>query len=283
MRTLYVSDLDGTLLRRDQRISGYTARTINRLVGEGMLFSYATARSLITARKATAGLEARIPLILYNGAFIMDNATDQILLDNFFEKDAFSGILGELLDGGVCPIVYGLHERYEQFRYLKEEINREVSAFVESRQGDPRDTPVWTAEELAGGNPFYITCIGSEEQLSPYHERYRERYHCVYQKDIYTGDQWLEIMPASKAQAALQLKEHLNCGRMVAFGDGLNDKDLFEAADECYAVENAAEALKARATGVIGSNEEDSVAKWLEAHFHGVQQTAKEAEHEQNG
>ena len=45
MRTLYVSDLDGTLLRSDERTSGYTNRTVNRLVGEGMLFSYATARS----------------------------------------------------------------------------------------------------------------------------------------------------------------------------------------------------------------------------------------------
>lgn len=40
MRTLYVSDLDGTLLRSDERTSGYTNRTVNRLVGEGMLFSY---------------------------------------------------------------------------------------------------------------------------------------------------------------------------------------------------------------------------------------------------
>ena len=60
MRTLYVSDLDGTLLRSDERTSGYTNRTVNRLVGEGMLFSYATARSFQTARKVTAGLEAEI-------------------------------------------------------------------------------------------------------------------------------------------------------------------------------------------------------------------------------
>lgn len=39
MSNLYVSDLDGTLLR------------INSLVDKGMLFSYATARSLITAKK----------------------------------------------------------------------------------------------------------------------------------------------------------------------------------------------------------------------------------------
>ena len=50
---------------------------------------------------------------------------------------------------------------------------------------------------------------------------------------------------------------------MVVFGDGKNDMDMFEMADECYAVENAAEELKAIATGVIGKNDEDAVARWL--------------------
>ena len=62
MKTLYVSDLDGTLLRSDETISEYTAQTINRLTTEGMLFSYATARSYHTAKKVTKGLEAKIPL-----------------------------------------------------------------------------------------------------------------------------------------------------------------------------------------------------------------------------
>ena len=56
MKSLYISDLDGTLLRSDARTSEYTNRTINALVERGMLFSYATARSYLTACKVTAGL-----------------------------------------------------------------------------------------------------------------------------------------------------------------------------------------------------------------------------------
>ena len=52
----------------------------------------------------------------------------------------------------------------------------------------------------------------------------------------------------------------------MAFGDGKNDIDMFELADESYAVENAAPQLKAVATGIIGGNNEDGVAKWLLAH-----------------
>ena len=51
LNTLYVSDLDGTLLRSNETISEYTSNIINSLIDRGMFFSYATARSLITAKK----------------------------------------------------------------------------------------------------------------------------------------------------------------------------------------------------------------------------------------
>lgn len=52
MSDLYVSDLDGTLLRSNEVTSKYTNQVINSLVEEGMIFSYATARSLVTAKKS---------------------------------------------------------------------------------------------------------------------------------------------------------------------------------------------------------------------------------------
>ena len=85
MTTLYVSDLDGTLLRSNETTSEYTNSIINGLADRGMIFSYATARSLITAKKVTNGIKAKIPLIVYNGAFIIDNVTDDILVANYFE------------------------------------------------------------------------------------------------------------------------------------------------------------------------------------------------------
>lgn len=68
---------------------------------------------------------------------------------------------------------------------------------------------------------------------------------------------------ASKANAVRQLKQMFQCDRVVAFGDGVNDLDMFRMADECYAMENAVPELKSIATGVISSNNEDGVARWL--------------------
>jgi len=72
-------------------------------------------------------------------------------------------------------------------------------------------------------------------------------------------------LAASKSNAIKQLKELLECDRLVVFGDGKNDIDMFELADESYAVENAHEDLKRYATEVIGANDDDAVAKWLAA------------------
>lgn len=265
MKTLYVSDLDGTLLRSDETISAYTSEVINRLTSEGMIFSYATARSYITAKKVTKGLDAKIPLIVYNGAFVIDNVTEEILLSNYFD-DRVKEVFEALFRCQIFPIVYSYREGAEKFSFIREKCTQGMIDFLNSREGDIRSNPVLTTEDLIQGKCFYITCIDEPEKLVPFYEKYRDEFHCVYQKDIYTNAQWLEIMPkaASKANAIGQLKKLLMCDNVVAFGDGKNDMDMFEIADQGYAVENAVDELKAIATAVIGSNNQDGVARWME-------------------
>lgn len=270
MRTLYVSDLDGTLIRRDERTSDITNRTINSLVDRGMLFSYATARSSYTARNVTKGLTAAIPIIVYNGALIMEKAAGRVLHGNFFGEAAVS-LIDDLTSAGVYPIVYSFIGGAEKFSFIPDKITPECLSFIMTRIPDVRYDPVYTVPALTRGDVFYIACIGDGEKLDMMYAKYRDIFRCVRQDDIYSGDPWLEIMPltASKSNAAVQLKEMLGCDRLVAFGDGINDIDLFMAADEAYAVENAVPELKKHATAVIPSNEDDGVARWLIENFRG--------------
>ena len=55
--TLYVSDLDGTLMRNDEKLSEYTIKTLNELLRQGLPFTFATARSIESARVITGELE----------------------------------------------------------------------------------------------------------------------------------------------------------------------------------------------------------------------------------
>ena len=68
---------------------------------------------------------------------------------------------------------------------------------------------------------------------------------------------------ATKANAIGKLKKMWGCERVVSFGDAVNDIPMFRISDECYAVANAVEELKAMADGVIGDNDSDAVARWL--------------------
>ena len=268
MKTLYVSDLDGTLLRNNERTSDFTNSVINDLTERGMIFSYATARSLITAKKATKGMVAKIPLIVYNGAFVIDNITEYILVANYFDPSVYE-VIDDLLENKVYPIVYAYINGKEKFSFVPELCTEGMLKFLNSRKGDVRTNVVNSVADLKSGNLFYITCIDEPYKLKPLYEKYKNEFHCVYQTDIYTNEQWLEILPSkvSKANAVRQLKSLLQCEKIVAFGDGKNDIDMFELADESYAVENAHEDLKKYATGIILSNEEDGVAQWLAKNF----------------
>lgn len=268
MKILYVSDLDGTLLRSDETLSDYTCKTINKLVDEGMMFSYATARSYQTAHKATKGLDAKFPLIVYNGTMVVNNSDASILICNYF-KDDDKRILDELLSAEIYPIVYAFIDGVEKFSYVKDRCNDSMQMFLNTRKNDVRENPVYCTDDLYIGEIFYITCIDEKGKLEPFYHKYMDKYNCVFDIDLYTKKQWFEIMPksASKANAIKQLKEYLKCDKVIAFGDGKNDIDMFKIADESYATENAVAELKEIATAVIDSNNNDGVAKWLERGF----------------
>lgn len=265
MKTLYVSDLDGTLLRPDETLSPFTIQTINNLVEKGMLFSYATARSIVTAARVTNGLTTQFPVIVHNGAFIRRPDTGELLASSFFGTK-FSMVLKDLLSHNIYPIVYSLNEGQEKYRYLVEKSTPGMRSFLNTRRGDPREVPVHDPRALFQGKPYYITCIDEPEKLIPLYEKYKDQLRCILYREIYSGDLWLEIMPkdVSKANAIRRLKKILGCERLVVFGDGTNDMDMFQLADEAYAVENAVAELKQIATGIIESNEADGVAKWLQ-------------------
>lgn len=265
-KILYVTDLDGTLLNSNQEISLFSSNTINDFVKHGMIFSYATARSNITASKVTKNITAQIPVIVYNGAFVLDNLTGEVLHSNYFTTNNFNEILELLIENELYPIIYSYMNGVEKFSYLSNNINKGMKHFLDSRKGDIRDNPIACLNDTYKGESFYFTCIDDAKKLFPIYQLLKDKYSCVYQKDIYSGEQWLEIMPpqVNKANAVIQLKEMLDCDKIISFGDGCNDIPMFQISDECYAVNNAVSELKQIATGIIDSNDNDGVAKWLQ-------------------
>lgn len=268
MKTLYVTDLDGTLLNTRDRINPYSIEVINSLVDKGMLFTYATARSLVSASVVTKGLSANIPVIAYNGAFIFHPSTNEILASAGFQKEETDEVIRVLKQYDVSPLVYSYVDGIEKVSWVTDRENEGIRRYLSLRQGDKRLRPLTTPRGLFDGEMFYFTCIGEREELQSIYEIFSkdERYTCTLQQELYRTEYWCEIMPkkATKAEAIRTLKKMWDCDRVVSFGDAINDIPMFQISDECYAVKNAVEELKKIATGIIDSNDEDGVAKWLE-------------------
>ena len=266
-KVLYVTDLDGTLLNQQDRISTFSIQVINELVDKGMLFTYATARSLVSASRVTAGLSTNIPIIAYNGAFIIQPSSGEILSREDFSTEERSIVRDALTRFRISPLVYSYIDGIECVSWVPEEENDGVRRYLSMRKGDKRFRAVSDKKALYEGDIFYFTCIGEKEELMPVYALFSKdsRYRCTLQQELYRPEYWCEIMPAqaSKSNAVTKLKQIWGCTKVISFGDSINDIPMFEASDECYAVSNAVDELKRIATGIIESNNEDGVARWL--------------------
>ncbi|MBQ2810076.1 MAG: HAD family hydrolase [Clostridia bacterium] len=267
-KTLYVTDLDGTLLTNDKKITHFSRRTLDALIERGALITYATARSYVSARQIIGDFEPKIPVIIYNGTFILDLKTGEKLLIDSFSSEDVCEIKALLEKNDIYPFVYATVDGEERFSYVKGHTSLGQEHFLSEHKGDKRENPV-EHNRLYLGEVFHFTIMGDEALLKELCSALEIKYECVCYKEQYSGDWWLEIHPkgASKASAIKKLKALLGAHRVVCFGDGKNDASMFEACDECYAVENADEPLKKIATGIIPSNEDDGVARWLLEHI----------------
>lgn len=265
MKTLYVTDLDGTLLDTTPNTSEYTNKTVNELIKKDMIISVATARSLTSLRLVTKGLELKHPVVVHNGTFIVDPKSGEILHKNVFSKSDAKSLLDYILSLGLCPIVFSLFNGEQKFSYIRETANNATIDFIDERENDKRNRRCYDKRELYDGEIYYFTLVGDDGHLRSLYDKYKENFHCIYHIDMYSNEYWLEIMPknANKSHSVLKLKEMLGCDKIVCFGDGTNDIDMFDIADECYAVENAVPVLREKATKIIDSNYNDGVAKWL--------------------
>jgi hydroxymethylpyrimidine pyrophosphatase-like HAD family hydrolase len=133
MKTLYVTDLDGTLLRSDEQTSDFTNDIINELVSRGLIFSYATARSYATANKVTANLQLRIPVIVFNGTFVIDTDTQNQLISNIFTREETANILNALSENNIYPIVNAFFDGQEKFSYVQGKETPGILDFLEQR------------------------------------------------------------------------------------------------------------------------------------------------------
>lgn len=259
--SLFLSDFDGTLVRKDGTISEKNKTAIEDFRKAGGIFAIVTGRmfSSIRPRLLELGLDDTL-VAAYQGGMIAESCTGRVLKYSAFSHDEVLEIVKYLeQDKKLHLHIYSGDLLFSNFDddYLKlyEKICG-VKAIVS-------DMPL--SEKIISEN-LTVCKVISLLDPSKRQELYR-RLSAVFGErfQVTTSSDWMvEVVPEdAKKSAALDFLSDFYAiprERVAAIGDQLNDLSMIEAAGGKFAVGNAAEELKKIAT-VVASSEEDGVAE----------------------
>lgn len=269
-KTLYVTDLDGTLLNPSGEISENSLKILKEQIDQGTLFSIATARNLQAAKKLINGIPINIPIILNNGIAFYDLNKEQYLKINefpvsqlgklikTFEQHKSYGFMYALKDGDI-HFIYKTLENPSDQEYFNE---RHLLYKERCHQYDD-----FTQVPKDGYTILYFVLYGSLNRITNVEKCVLNipKLTCVPNKNVYKDNYFLDIfsIKASKAIAIQELKQMIKADEVIAFGDNFNDIEMLKAADRSYVPENGIPEAKAVATNVVDSYSQDGVAKFI--------------------
>lgn len=267
-KTLYVTDLDGTLLQNDQTLSAATVCILNELMNRGMLFTYATGRSFNSAASIMQPLHLTLPVITRDGCIIVEPQNNQEIEINRISDKMIRKLRPILAPVMSSCFITTYFKGSELKLYCKRECSEGFKQYLDEHTEDKKLVAVVNESALFENEISFFKFIAGFEELEPIYLQVKDdpELSCFLQKDNYSDAYWFSIYPkcATKAAAIRKLQKQLGCDRLVVFGDSVNDISMCQVATESCAVENAVEELKAVATHIIGSNMADSVARWIQ-------------------
>lgn len=274
MKTLYISDLDGTLLNGAAQLSSYTIEAINSLIQKGIHFSIATARTASTVSKILAPIEFQVPVVLMNGVILYDMAEKKYLNTWYLPSDMVDFIINTTSGHNLTGFLYEIKDN-ALTTYYERLINQGMTEYYTERKFQFQKTFIQTEGFIEADREqvIYYALLDKMEALLPAYEIFKNTpgLATAFYRDIYAPDGlwFLEVFSdrGTKYNAVKALREQFGYEKIVCFGDNLNDLPMFKACDESCAVANAKDEVKAAASHIIESNAEDGVAKWLLGHL----------------
>ena len=270
---LYISDLDGTLLRDDTSISSWAHKELSLLIDQGVHFTIATARSVFSAKQILGELPLELPMVGGNGAYISDFLSGSHHEVKTISAGICQEVLDILLEHDIHPFVT-THGPHQDHLYISRATDPLSKAYLQERieTKDPRLKMVGDIEESLEESVICFTLVGQEERIQEMtkllHQIHPGRLEINYYENHYTpGWYWLNIHDrlSTKANGIKVVAEQAGFGpeNTTVFGDNLNDISMFQWAGRSIAVENARPELKEHAHHIIGSNQVDSVVKFI--------------------
>lgn len=269
--TLYVTDMDGTLLDDEARVSARSAELLGRMSRQGAQITVATARTPASVQVLLSDTGLRLPAIVMTGAALWDLTDCRYSDIRFVGGDAARDIAAEFARHDVHPFTYQLDRDGVMLDvYHTRVMSRAERLFYEPRRELSLKRFIFDEEVEDYGRTVLMFGVGDAVRITTLARVLRQRGDCSVScyPDTYNPEAALiEVFGAgvTKAEAVRQLAARSGVSRVVVFGDNLNDLTMMSVADEAVAVANAHPDVLAAAHHRIGPNTEDSVALFIEA------------------
>lgn len=243
MRHLFVSDIDGTLLRRDVPLTPQVTAAAREYVSAGGLLSICTGRSLPAACETALALGVNAPCILYGGAAIYSFQQRKYLCSRPFQWDVMRAVRSVLAQNADISVqvftldaVYVLHRNDRLSRW----------GVLEENTG-----PVRSPNEVVGPVMKLVMCCDDPSRLE-FCRRFFPPEYCNY---AFASRTFVDVVAAGLGKGdALKTLSQLTgipCSGFFCAGDAITDLPMLELAGVSYAPENAMDAVKAAVSHVV--------------------------------
>lgn len=270
---IYISDLDGTLLKDNATLSDYSRNKLIELIEAGVNFTIASARSIAELKPILHDIPFKLPIIEINGSFITDFHTTEHIIINEMKKDVIEDVFNRAVSHKCMPFLSAFDGATDRL-YYNNILNPGMEWYLQDRitHKDYRLTKVSDLIDTFDTHIVAFAIMDSYENLVDLSKEMTADYGSSLQMHFFENPysrpwHWLTIhnQKACKSHAVKELLDYTKFDHehLTVFGDNLNDVNMFKMAATSVAVENATNQIKGHATTIIGTNEQDSVVKYI--------------------
>lgn len=258
---LVVTDLDGTLLDQQHRVSAENKEAIREAVARGVTVTIATGRMYISALPYAKQLEVDVPIITYNGALIK-SVSGEVLFKKYIAPQEVRAVAAFCRARGWYLQIYQNDALYFESRCDKAK-GYEALAGIE---GVAAGEALYQMEDEVP-KMLIITDSGAQtdEFIQILQAEFGERIFATKSNPTY-----IEIVHPSvnKATALDILMEKLDVRKeeVMAIGDSGNDLPMLKEAGLSIAMDNAGDAVKALCDFVTEDCAHSGVAAAIRRH-----------------
>lgn len=246
---LICTDMDGTLLTTDKRLSEENAEAIRYFQEQGGLFTVATGRYWDFVNDYKDVFVPNTCVISLNGCAISEYGTERIVHCTTMDKSCFDD--AQMIFESCPQLTMLLVNTTNGFEAVK-----------------PSNLERLNEIEISKRNVIYkmtYMCLPGhtlDEHTREFFARFsKDRYNC---EQSWPGGMEYYPLEGGKHNAVMWLKRHTNSDKLVCVGDFENDIGMLRAADTGVAVSNALDSVKAAADYVTVSNDESAIARVIE-------------------